>query len=85
MGYDIPLNTLNDVKTNNMTVERRIGIMNQRREQVIEALNCVAEQKGIPPAQYNTGNQVWLEGKNLKFPHQVMKLAPKWHTGSNYP
>ena len=37
--YDVPLNTPNDVETNNMTVERQIGIMNQRREQAIEALN----------------------------------------------
>ena len=60
-----------------MTVERQIGIMNQRREQAIEALNCTAEQKGVPSAQYNTSDQVWLEGKNLKFPHQVTKLVPK--------
>ena len=77
IGYDVPLNSPNDVETNNMAVERRIGIMNQRREQAIEALNHTAEQKGIPPAQYNTGDQVWLEGKNLKFPYQVTKLAPK--------
>ena len=51
--------------------------MNQRREQVVKALNCTAEQKGIPPAQYKAGDQVWLEGKNLKFPHQVTKLVPK--------
>ena len=51
--------------------------MNQRREQAIEALNHTAEQKGIPPAQYNAGDQVWLEGKNLKLPHQITKLAPK--------
>ena len=51
--------------------------MNQRREQVVEALNRTVEQKGVPPAQYKAGDQVWLEGKNLKFPHQVTKLAPK--------
>ena len=39
ISYDIPLNTPNDVETNNMTVERWISIMNQRREQAIEALN----------------------------------------------
>ena len=79
IGYDVPLNTPNNVETNNMTVEWRIRIMNQRREQAIEALNCMAEHKGVPPAQYKTGDQVWLEGKNLKFPHQVTKLAPKWY------
>ena len=51
--------------------------MNQRREQAIEALNQTAEKSGTPPAQYKTGDQVWLEGKNLQLPHQVTKLAPK--------
>ena len=77
LGYEIPLQTPNNVETNNMTVEQRIGKMNQRRDQAIEALNRIAGLKGTPPAQYNTGDQVWLEGKNLKFPHQVSKLVPK--------
>ena len=77
IGYDIPLQTPNDVETNNTLVEQQIGIMNQRREQVIEALNKTAEKSGTPSAQYNTGDQVWLEGKNLQLPHQVTKLAPK--------
>ena len=51
--------------------------MNQRREQAIEALNKTAKKSGTPSAQYNTGDQVWLEGKNLQLPHQVTKLAPK--------
>ena len=69
IGYDVPLQTLNDVETNNALVEWRIGIMNQRREQAIEALNKTAEKSGTPPAQYNTGDQVWQEGKNLQLPH----------------
>jgi hypothetical protein len=40
----------NDVKTNNNMVEQRIGIMNQRREQAIEALNRTAEKAGVPTA-----------------------------------
>ena len=47
IGYDIPLQTPNDVETNNTLVERRIGIMNQRREQAIEALNRTTEKSGI--------------------------------------
>ena len=77
ISYDIPLQTPNDVETNNALVERQIGIMNQRREQAIKALNKTAEKSGTPSAQYNTGDQVWLEGKNLQLPHQVTKLAPK--------
>ena len=77
IGYDIPLQTPNDVETNNALVEWRIRIMNQRREQAIQALNKTAEKSGTPLAQYNTGDQVWLEGKNLQLPHQMTKLAPK--------
>ena len=77
IGYDVPLQTPNDIEMNNALVERQIGIMNQRREQAIEALNRTAEKSGTPSAQYNAGDQVWLEGKNLQFPHQVTKLAPK--------
>ena len=77
IGYDILLQTPNDVETNNTLVEWQIGIMNQRREQAIEALNKTAEKSGMPSAQYNTRDKVWLEGKNLQLPHQVTKLAPK--------
>ena len=75
--YDIPLQTPNDIETNNALVEWQIGIMNKRREQAIEALNKTVEKSSMPSAQYNTGDQVWLEGKNLQLPHQVTKLAPK--------
>jgi len=51
--------------------------MEERRAQVTAALNQVAEKSGTPPAQYNTGDQVWLEGKNLRLPYQATKLAPK--------
>ena len=51
--------------------------MNQRREQAVKALRKTAEKSGTPSAQYNTGDQVWLEEKTLQLPHQVTKLAPK--------
>jgi len=44
---------------------------------VTAALNQVAEKSGTPSAQYHTGDQVWLEGKNLRLPYQATKLAPK--------
>ena len=31
----------------------------------------------MPLAQYSSGDQVWLEGKNLCLPFQATKLAPK--------
>jgi len=51
--------------------------MEERHAQATAALNQVAEKSGTPSAQYNTGDQVWLEGKNLCLPYQATKLAPK--------
>jgi len=51
--------------------------MEERCVQATAALNQVAEKAGTPLAQYNTGDQVWLEGKNLHLPYQATKLAPK--------
>jgi hypothetical protein len=67
----------NNVKTNNYIVEWRISIMNQRREQAIEALNRTTKKAGMPTAQYKASNQVWLEERNLKLLHQMTKLVPK--------
>jgi hypothetical protein len=50
--------------------------MTQRREQAIHAINRTVETMGKPMAQYKKGQMVWLEGKNLKMPHQKTKLAP---------
>jgi hypothetical protein len=35
------------------------------------------EKIGTSIAQYKAGDQVWLEGKNLKLPHQITKLVLK--------
>jgi len=51
--------------------------MEERCAQATVALNQVTEKLGVPLAQYNTGDQVWLEGKNLCLPYQATKLAPK--------
>jgi len=51
--------------------------MEERHAQATAALNQVAEKSGTPSAQYNTGDQVWLEGKNLHLPYQATKLVPK--------
>jgi hypothetical protein len=51
--------------------------MMERRAQVIAALNQAVEKAGRPEAQHTVGTQVWLEGKNLKLPHQATKLVPQ--------
>jgi hypothetical protein len=77
LGYDIPINPELTDSVSNETAEERIQIMNERQAQAITALNEVARKSGTPPAQYKPGDQVWLEGKNLKLPYQSTKLAPK--------
>jgi hypothetical protein len=49
--------------------------MMECRAQVVTAINQAAEKQGKPEAQYTMGAQVWLEGKNLKLPYQLTKLA----------
>jgi hypothetical protein len=76
LGYDITLNPETTTETPNQSAEERINTMTQRWEQAIHAINQTVETTGKPTAQYKKGQMVWLEGKNLKMPHQKTKLAP---------
>jgi len=77
LGYNLKLNPAITTPSINETTEERIRLMEERRAQATAALNQVAEKSGTPSAQYNTREQVWLEGKNLCLPYQATKLAPK--------
>jgi len=77
LGYNLKLNPAITTPSVNETTEERIRLMEERRAQATAALNQVAEKSGTPSAQYQIGNQVWLEGKNLCLPYQATKLAPK--------
>jgi len=77
LGYDLKLNPAITTPSINETTEERIRLMEERQAQATAALNQVTEKSGTPLAQYNTGDQVWLEGKNLRLPYQATKLAPK--------
>jgi hypothetical protein len=57
-------------------VHKQIAL--ERRAQAIEAINRTAHQ--TPPPQFKTGQEVWLEAKNLQLPYQTPKLAPKQHS-----
>ena len=77
LGYDLKLNPAITTPSTNETMEERIRLMEERRAQATVALNQIAEKSGTPSAQYNTRDQVWLEGKNLHLLYQATKLAPK--------
>jgi hypothetical protein len=49
----------------------------KNRDQATRAINEAAKGSETIQAQYHTRDQVWLKGKNLKFPHQATKLNPK--------
>jgi len=77
IGYEITLAPSETTPSNNQTVEDRIKDMMQHRAQAVDALNKAAKGDGSIPEQYSIGDQVWLEGKHLNFPHQKTKLNPK--------
>jgi len=77
LGYDLKLNLAITTPSVNEITEERIRLMEERWAQATTALNQIAEKSGTPSAQYNAGEQVWLEGKNLHLPYQATKLAPK--------
>jgi len=66
-----------DFQSSNETAEEHLETMRQKCQQAIEALNEMANKSGTPTTQYKTGQKVWLDGMNLKMPHQKMKLLPK--------
>jgi hypothetical protein len=61
----------------NQHVEDRKQTALKRCAQAIEAINRTTHQ--TPPPQFQTGQEVWLEAKNLQLPFQTPKLAPKRH------
>jgi len=63
--------------SNNQVAEDRIKNMMEHWAQAIDAINKSAKGDGSIPEQYSIGDQVWLEGKHLRFPHQKTKLNPK--------
>ena len=74
LGYLPRLDYLGPPSMNERAEERTINA-HQKWVQAKEAINRWA---GEPPKRkFETGDRVWLEGKNLKLPYQNLKLAPK--------
>ena len=77
LGYLPTLDPLAPMTTNNERVEDRLAKAKAAREQAQAALDRVADQ--TPEDQFQEGERVWLEAKNLALPYQTRKLAPKRH------
>ena len=77
LGYEPQLTPKISAPSNNDLAEEQIKKMMKNKDQATNAINEAAKGNGTIPSQYHVGEQVWLEGKNLKFPHQATKLNPK--------
>ena len=77
IGYEPSLIPSQSKMSNNEMAEDRITKLIEIRNQATDAINEAAKGNGTIPPQYQLGEQVWIEGKHLKFPHQATKLNPK--------
>ena len=77
IGYKPQLTPGTSAPSNNDLVEERVRKLMENRDQATNAINEAAKGNRTIPSQYHIRDQVWLEGKNLKFPHQATKLNPK--------
>ena len=77
LGYEPQLTPDTSEPSNNDLAEERVRKLMENRDQATRAINEAANGNRTVPSQYHIGDQVWLKGKNLKFPHQATKLNPK--------
>jgi hypothetical protein len=71
------LQSKENTPSNNEAVEARVQTMKEKRAQVIDAINQMAQSGQTMMLQYKQGGQVWLEAIHLKIRHQKTKLKPK--------
>jgi hypothetical protein len=76
-GHEATLLLTNTHQTSNEAMEKRMTLLRQYQGHMISTIQKLAMGSGTPPEQYQVGDAVWLEVKNLKFPHQSSKLTPK--------
>ena len=77
LGYEPQLTPETSAPSNNDLVEERIKKLMENRDQATNTINEAAKGNRAIPSQHHIGEQVWLEGKNLKFPYQATKLNLK--------
>ena len=81
MGYS-PRAEIFDVTSSIPTVSLRLRDWKNAREEA-QKLMIKAQKKWtkgkVPEQRYQAGDQVWLEGRNLRIDRPSAKLAPKRH------
>jgi hypothetical protein len=76
-GHEATLLPANIHPTSNEATEKRMTLLKEYQERAISTIQKLATKSRTPPKQYQVGDAVWLEAKNLKLPHQSSKLTPK--------
>ena len=82
IGYELQLTPDASEPSNNDLAEECVRKLMENQDQATRAINEAAKGNRTISSQYQVGDQVWLEGKNLKFPHQATKLNPKCYDPS---
>ena len=77
LGYLPTLDPLAPTMTNNERVEDQLAKAKITQEQAQAALDWIVGQ--TPEDQFQEGECIWLEAKNLALPYQTRKLAPQCH------
>jgi hypothetical protein len=77
IGYEPMLLPSVMPSSNNETTKERIRNLMENHTIATDAINQATKGNVTIEKQYNIGDQVWLEGKHLKFPHQATKLNPE--------
>jgi hypothetical protein len=77
VGWEPPLTPEQGTKSNNLTAEQHVEHLHNNRTLAIEALNKVAQKNTPTDAQWDPGQMVWFEAKNLSLPYGTIKLAPQ--------
>jgi hypothetical protein len=77
LGYEPQLTPDISEPSNNDLAEERVKKLMENRDQATRAINESAKGNGNISSQHHIGDQVWFEGKSLKFPHQATKLNLK--------
>jgi hypothetical protein len=77
LRYEPPLTPEISPPSNNDLVKECIRKLMENRDQATRAINEAAKGNETILEQYHTRDQVWLKGKNLRFPHQTTKLNLK--------
>jgi len=79
VGREPPVTPAQTERVDNPLAEQRVAQLKEQQTLATQALNNAASQASPREAQWDVGQKVWLEAKNLALPYRSVKLAPRRH------